>query len=231
MQASPYAGVVRSTRRPSTPDTSGTEPKKRPHRLSPVAVLATSFLVGAVPFSGWAARLVADVDLREIGSGTVSGTGLYEAAGFAPLAVAGTLEVCVGAVGPLLAGRDRPMLGAVAGGLAITGHNWSPFLAGAGGRGISTVLGSTLVLAPEGTVVVATGLGAGRLARHTALGCFLALVALFPILTKRRGAKGAITALCIGVPVLTKRVMGNSGIDRKAPPAVYLRRLVFDRDG
>ncbi len=231
MRVSPYAGVVRSARPPSAPDTSDSELHKRPHRISPGAVLASSFLAGAIPFSGWAARLVADVDLREIGSGTVSGTGLYEAAGFAPLAVAGTLEVCVGAVGPLLAGRDRPMLAAIAGGLAVTGHNWSPFLAGAGGRGISTVLGSTLVIAPEGTVVVATGLGVGRLARQTALGCFLALIALLPILMKRRGAKGGLAALCMAVPVLTKRVTGNSGIDPKMPPAVYLRRLVFDQDG
>lgn len=217
---------MRCARRPSTPDTA-----RPPHKLGPGTVLLASFLAGAIPFSGWAARLVADVDLRKTGSGTVSGTGLYEAAGFGPLAVAGSLEVFVGAVGPLLAGRDRPMLGAVAGGLAVSGHNWSPFLAGAGGRGISTVLGSTLALAPEGTAVVGAGLGAGRVARQTGLGCFVALIALFPILTKTRGARGALVALCMAVPVLAKRVAGNSGLDPKMPFGTFVRRLVFDHDG
>jgi glycerol-3-phosphate acyltransferase PlsY len=52
-------------------------------------VLASAYLAGSVPFSGLAARLVAGVDLRDHGTGTVSGTGLYEVAGFVPLALAG----------------------------------------------------------------------------------------------------------------------------------------------
>ena len=94
---------------------------------------------------------------------------LHEVAGFGPLAVAGVLEVAKGSVGPLLAGRDRPALAAVAGGAAVAGHNWSPFLRGAGGRGISPATGALLVSAPTGAAVLLGGLAAGRLARQTAL--------------------------------------------------------------
>jgi acyl phosphate:glycerol-3-phosphate acyltransferase len=206
-------------------------PGRADHRLGAPGVLAGSFLFGSVPFSGLAARLVAGVDLREKGTGTVSGTGLYEVAGFGPLALAGSLEVATGALGPLLAGRRRRALGATAAGLAICGHNWSPFLDGSGGRGISGVLGGTLVLAPEGTLVMAAGLGGGRLVRQSGLGCFLALITLFPLLTKRRGVLGLFTAFCLVTPVLAKRVLGNGGVSGEPlSPRVALSRLLFDAD-
>ena len=74
-------------------------------------------------------------------SGTVSGTSLFHVAGFGPLAVTGIADIAKATVGPLLAGRNRPVLAAFAGGAAIAGHNWSPFLQGAGGRGFAPSLG------------------------------------------------------------------------------------------
>jgi acyl phosphate:glycerol-3-phosphate acyltransferase len=192
--------------------------------------MLASFLAGSIPFSGLAARAVAGVDLRKTGTGTVSGTGLYEVAGFGPLALAGSLEVAVGAIGPLLSGRNRPQLAAVGGGLAVAGHNWSPFLSGAGGRGISSVLGATLVLAPEATAVMSLGLGGGRLVHQTGLGCFLALVALFPVLAKTRGRQGVLIASCLAVPVLAKRVLGNGTSESGRGLRSVLNRLVFDDD-
>ena len=82
-------------------------------RIPSLAVLAAGYVAGAVPFANIAARRRAGIDLRSHGTGTVSGTGLYEVAGFAPLAAFGVLEVAKGAVGPLLAGRHRPGLAAV----------------------------------------------------------------------------------------------------------------------
>lgn len=146
------------------------------------------------------------------------------------MAVAGSLEVAAGALGPVLAGRDRKALGALAAGMAIVGHNWSPFLAGAGGRGISTVLGATLVLAPEGTVLVGAGLGGGKLVRHTGLGCFLGLFALFPALARRRGMLGVLIAACLNIPVLAKRVVGNRAPGPGRPVRTFVYRLLFDSD-
>lgn len=193
-------------------------------------VLVAAFAAGAVPFSGLAARLLAGVDLRRRGSGTVSGTGLYEVTGFGPLAVAGSLDVAKGAVGPLLAGRDRPVLSALAAGAAVAGHNWSPLLGGAGGRGISPALGATLACAPEGAVVLGAGLGGGRLVRQSGLGTFAAVVALFPVLGRRRGVPGLVLAASLAVPMLAKRILGNRRPPRQGRAKVVVSRLLFDRD-
>ena len=135
-----------------------------------MAVLAVSFAAGSIPSSQVAARMKAGADLRTVGSGTVSGTSLYRVAGFMPLAVSGVADIAKAMVGPLLAGRNRPGLAAVAGGMAIAGHNWSPFLRGAGGRGFAPSLGALGVNAWPGVPVMLGGLVAGRAVRQTGLG-------------------------------------------------------------
>lgn len=194
------------------------------------AVVALAYLAGAIPFSNLVAQRTRGVDLRRVGTGTVSGTSLYRVAGFGPLAVAGVCDVAKGAVGPLLAGPDRPLLAAVAGGAAVVGHNWSPFLQGAGGRGISPALGALLVRYWPGTVLLLGSLVLGKLVGETAAGAFVGALALAPVLGAVHGAEAAWAGLCVVVPMLVKRVAGN------APPArlgvgVYLHRLVFDNDG
>ncbi len=196
-------------------------------RVPAPAVLAVAFAAGSVPFSNIASRLLHDVDLRDVGSGTVSGTSLYDVAGFGPLAVAGVLEVAKGAVGPLLAGPDRPRLAALAGGAAVVGHNWSPFLRGAGGRGVSPALGALLAQDWPGGALLLGGMTVGRLLRQTALGCLVADLALVPWLGRRRGTDGVRMAAAVVIPMLAKRLAGNAPAPR---PSAYFARLVFDRD-
>ncbi len=189
-----------------------------------------AYLVGAAPFTNVAARFLRGVDLRDVEQGTVSGTALYEVTGFGPLALVGCLELAKGAVGPMLAGRDRPLLAAAAGGAGVVGHDWSPLLGFAGGRGVSVSLGGLLPIAPEGTAVLSAGLIVGRLARETALGCFAAAVALPAILAWRRGWAGLAAGLSYSLPMLCKRLTGNRAPSRDSSPRVYLYRLLFDRD-
>jgi glycerol-3-phosphate acyltransferase PlsY len=192
--------------------------------------VAAAWLAGSIPFSNIAAKFRANTDLRSVGSGTVSGTALYQVAGFGPLAIAGVCDVAKGGVGPLLAGpRDRPGLAAVAAAAGVAGHNWSPWLRGAGGRGISVAMGGLAGAAWPGTVVLAAGLAAGRLARQTGLGGFVADVALVPVLAATQGRRGALAGAAVAVPLLAKRIVGNR------PPAertasVYLHRLLYDCD-
>jgi glycerol-3-phosphate acyltransferase PlsY len=204
-----------------------------PDKLKPVrraTVVGVAFAAGAVPFSNIAARRRAGVDLRAVGSGTVSGTSLYSVAGFGPLAVAGVCDVAKGAVGPLLAGPDRPVLAAVAGGAAVAGHNWSPFLGGAGGRGLSPAIGALLPRAWPGAVMLLGGMALGRMAKHTGLGSFVAQCALVPVLARTHGRAGALAGMGVVVPMFVKRVLGNAP-PASSSPAVYARRLVFDNDG
>ena len=199
------------------------------NRLRPVVAMAVGFGAGAVPFSNLGARFFAGVDLRSVGNGTVSGSGLYDVAGKGPLVLVGLAELGKGALGPLLAGRDHPGAAALAGGAAVAGHNWSPLLGGAGGRGISPAMGALLVNAPAGTLLLGTGLLAGKLAGETALSCLLADVALVPLAFRAHGRRGGLAACAVLVPMLVKRLTGN-GAPSAPGPEVYLWRLLFDRD-
>lgn len=192
-------------------------------------VVAVGWLSGAIPFSQITARLTRGVDLRTVGSGTVSGTALHRVAGFGPLAAAGVLEVGKGAVGPLLAGRDRPRLAAVAAASAVAGHNWSPFLRGAGGRGISPATGAMLTAAPAGSAVLLGGMAVGRIAGETAVGSLIADLALVPIARRAHGDRGRWFGVAVLAPMIVKRVVGNGGL-RGESPKVLINRLLFDRD-
>ena len=193
-------------------------------------MLGLSFLAGSIPSSNIAARRRASVDLRDVGTGTVSGTGLYRVAGFGPLAVSGIADIAKATVGPLLAGRERPRLAALAGGAAVAGHNWSPFLNGSGGRGFAPSLGVLGAQAPWGIPVMLGGLVGGRAVSRTALGGFAAQCALGPVLLRTRGPHGMLVAACVVVPMWLKRLAGN---ERPPNPTwrVYACRLVFDSDG
>ena len=192
------------------------------------AVVAAAFLAGSVPFAQLGARRARQVDLRQVGSGTVSGTALFEVAGFAPLALFGVLEVAKGAVGPWLAG-DRALLGALAGGAAVAGHNWSPWLGGAGGRGLSPAIGALLPRHPAGSALILSGMVVGRLMGETAVGALVADALLVPVLHRTGGRNGRRAALAVLVPMLLKRLAGNRRPDGEHD-RVWLWRLLFDRD-
>jgi glycerol-3-phosphate acyltransferase PlsY len=185
---------------------------------------------GSIPFSNIASRLTRGVDLRDVGTGTVSGTALHEVAGFGPLAVAGVLEVAKGSVGPLLAGRDRPVLAALAGGASVAGHDWSPFLRGAGGRGISPATGALLASAPVGAAVLLGGLAAGRLAHQTAFASLLADLVLVPVTRRVHGRRGGLAAAAVVSVIVAKRLAGNAPAPREIRWRTLRNRLLFDRD-
>jgi len=193
-----------------------------------LGVCLVSFLAGSIPFSNLMARWRRGVDLRDAGTGTVSGTSLYRVAGFPALAGAGICDVAKGAVGPLLA-LHHPLLGAVAGGFAVAGHNWSPFLRGHGGRGVAPAVGSLLVNAWPGAVLLLASLVLGKLVGQTGLGGFAGAVVLAPALAVTNGASGAVAGGAVAVPMLLKRVLGNAKPARPAG-SVYATRLLFDHD-
>lgn len=193
-------------------------------------VITAAYLAGAIPFSGWLARVLRGVDLRAYGTGTVSGTGLFRVAGLRPLLVGGILDVAKGMIGPALAGGDRPVLAAVAGGTAVAGHNWSIFLGGAGGRGISPALGSMVVNGWQGSVYLLGALASGKAVRSTSLGAFVGYVTLPAVMARYRGRNGLVTSLCLIGPMLVKRVIGNQPLPQVGTTKVAVTRLFFDQD-
>jgi len=197
--------------------------------LMAAGYLVGAYLIGSIPFSYLTSRIASGADLRRVGSGTVSGTGVGAESGFWPMAVAGLLDIGKGAAAVIPMAVDRPLLGAVGAGAAVAGHNWSIILGGAGGRGISTAGGALAVLAWPGTVVLALGLAIGRLCRQTGLGSFIAQAALPGVLAVTDGGVGAVLGGAVLVPMWLKRVLGN-GPPQERRARVYLSRLLFDND-
>jgi glycerol-3-phosphate acyltransferase PlsY len=193
------------------------------------AVLA-GFAAASIPFSNVAARATRGVDLREHGGGTVSGTGLFEVAGFAPLAVAGIFEVAKGSVGAALARREGAHTVALASAAAVCGHNWSPWLRGAGGRGLSPAIGALLVAAPAGAAVLLGGMAVGRLAGETAIGVLVADAVLVPVVARVHGRDAALAAAAVLVPMIVKRLAGNRPLPETGRAQVLRNRLLLDRD-
>ena len=194
-------------------------------------IVIVAFVVGAIPFSNLLAQSVVATDLRSVGSGTVSGTALYRVAGFAPLAFGGIMDVAKATPGVLAAG-SAPVVGALAAGAAVAGHNWSPFLRGAGGRGVSPAMGALAVIFWPGAVLLLAGLAVGRVLRQTALVSFLSMLALPFLALSWGGRDGALAGSLVVAPMLLKRLTGNNSV----PPAgrrarVLLQRLLRDNDG
>jgi glycerol-3-phosphate acyltransferase PlsY len=193
------------------------------------AAFAAAYLIGSVPFSHVVSRVVSGVDLRDVGIGTVSGSGVGVTSGFWPMALAGLLDIGKGALAVLPLAGSRPMAAAVAGGFAVAGHNWSPFLRAAGGRGISVAIGACAVLAWPGALVLLAGMAVGKVFHQTALGSVVSQAALPPVLAVTDGRVGLVVGLAAVVPMWTKRVLGNR------PPAersfrVFFFRWLYDHD-
>lgn len=191
-------------------------------RWAKVAGLGGAWLLGSVPFTNYAALRWAGRDLRDVGNGTVSGTGLFRVAGWWPLVLAGSADVAKGAAGALAC----PPMGGPA---AVCGHNWSPLLGWEGGRGLSPMLGAAAVVAPEGAAALALGMAVGRLASNTSLGSLVGLGGAVAISAARGGRSRAAPVAAMAACVLAKRAAGN-GRPRHTPWRVVVHRLLFDCD-
>lgn len=198
--------------------------------IPPAVVIATGYLAGSIPFSNIIARTVRGVDLRNVGTGTVSGSGLFYEAGLKPLLIGGILDVAKGSVGPLLAGKDRPDLAAAAGGAAVVGHNWSIFLKGAGGRGISPSMGALVVNGWQGSLILLAGVALGRSIRLTSVGALASYVGLIPAMRAVAGREKSLAAAAVVIPMLVKRMAGNAPAPSGARIETTLTRLIFDQD-
>ncbi len=106
------------------------------------------FLLGSVPFSFLLGR-VRGIDLREVGSGNVGATNLGRNAGFLWGVGAFLLDAAKGAVPPLIIREFGGVEGVaiLAGGAAVLGHCYSPWLKFAGGKGVATMAGLVVVAA------------------------------------------------------------------------------------
>ncbi len=194
-----------------------------------------AYLLGSVPGAYIVARLLRGIDIRDYGSGSVSGTNIWHTISRRASIPVFLIDIAKGILPVLLAKRlEMDLPWQVAAGLAgIVGHNWPLFLRFHGGRGLVTAGGVALVIAPGDLLVAGLVILAGFLFfRRFPLAVLLGVLVL-PLAGLAFGEPPPIIWGCLGILflVILKRFQGNhpppvSSGDKWLP----VRRLLFDRD-
>jgi glycerol-3-phosphate acyltransferase PlsY len=189
--------------------------------ITAAAVLVASYLIGALPFSYIAGRVVKGIDLREHGSGNLGATNTFRmlgakwavpvlildvAKGFLPVFLAGHLALPGSVAGPWL--RLAAMFG------AILGHLFSPYVRFSGGKGIATSAGAFMALAPWGFLGAFLTFAATFAARRIVSLASLAAAITLPLWVYAAGRTGlseshwsilVVSSIMMGIIVIKHR--------------------------
>lgn len=201
-----------------------------------ILLIASSYLLGSISSAHLVARWLGGKDLRQYGSGTISGSMVYEHVGrwaVVPVAVFDVGKAIVPTWLGLYLGLGMPVA-AAAGLIAGIGHSWPIFLGFYGGRGMGTFAGTLLVLCPWGAVWMGVSLGIGWRSGDSAPWLLISLLTM-PLLAHLIGGPEVVAPLSGAMILVTlaKRLEANR---RPLPPRgserlrVILRRLLLDRD-
>jgi glycerol-3-phosphate acyltransferase PlsY len=178
-------------------------------RVTTLACALLGFALGSIPFAWILGRIFAGVDIRRLGSGNVGATNLARSLGYRAGLVAFLLDAAKGAAAVLLARRFAPGVESAplwAGGMAVAGHMFTPFLRFRGGKGVATGAGVFAVLAPASILAaLAVFVLAVAIGRMVSLASVLACVAL-PIaqLALGTGAGTVVLACLVGALVIAR---------------------------
>src|SRR4030042_4521570 len=104
-----------------------------------VVIIILGYLLGAIPFGMFVARLTRGVDVREYGSGKTGATNVLRTAGAKAGVVTLLLDLGKGAAPVAFAWLllDSHVAQVVAAFSAMVGHNWPVFTQLRGGRGVA----------------------------------------------------------------------------------------------
>jgi glycerol-3-phosphate acyltransferase PlsY len=204
--------------------------------VTTVLFIALGFFSGSIPTAYMASHWRKGIDLRRFGSGTVSGSMVYEHVSHWMVVPVGLIDIAKSAFPcwlALISGLS--LLEVILVGLAaVIGHNWPIFLGFTGGRGLSPFLGILLVIFPGGFVWLLIFLAIGFLLGDSAPWALASLVCM-PVLVEWLDAPPAIYAGILGMLIITglKRLEANQRPlpeDKNERRKVLWRRLIFDRD-
>ncbi|MBI3550425.1 MAG: glycerol-3-phosphate 1-O-acyltransferase PlsY [Elusimicrobia bacterium] len=166
-----------------------------------VALVAASYVSGAIPAGYLITKRAAGTDIREHGSGNPGAANVYKVVG--PKAGLATLaaDSLKGFFPVWLAARLFPNdleLQAVCGAFAIAGHVWTVFLKFRGGKAVATSAGVFAALLPAPLAVDVLIFAAGiKFSGHISIGS-VAAAAAFPILAWAFRAPLPFEALAVG---------------------------------
>ena len=192
------------------------------------------YLLGSIPFGYIITRLSTGKNVLDIGWRKTSGTNVLKNIGIWQGVLTGIFDLLKGYLAVYLAQRFgySAQTQVLAGVGAVIGHNWSIFLAFAGGRGIGTLVGVLLALSPKIlgwamipliTMGIIWNLSIGTL-------LFLIVVILISVRYGQFETAGMLVVLLI-IPILVKRLSPIREVfESKRKPTLIRNRLLFDDD-
>lgn len=203
--------------------------------VTTIFLIIFGYLLGSIPSGYLAGKWLKGIDLRQYGSGTVSGSMVWEHVAKWAVIPVGLFDIFKGVL-PTWLGLHLGMgelVAMSAGVFAMIGHNWPIYLNFRGGRGFSPFLGELLVLFPWGVLIVLAGLGLGNLFHSPAIP--LLVVILLPIFTTWMDGPSIVLWCSILMVLITlikrveanQRPLPNNQTERRK---VILRRIFLDRD-
>jgi glycerol-3-phosphate acyltransferase PlsY len=145
-------------------------------------VPVAAYAIGSVPFGYLIMRRAGQGDIRSVGSGNVGATNVARAAGMGAGALTFLLDAAKGALAVWLAARIADgsanwMMAAALG--AMLGHIYPVWLAGRGGRGVSTGVGAFLLICwPAVTAAIIIWLMVMTVSRYVSLASIMAAASL-----------------------------------------------------
>ncbi len=161
-----------------------------------------AYLLGSIPsglFWGWVLK---HIDVRRHGSGRTGGTNVWRSAGAVPALLTAVCDMLKGAAAVWIAQAlgGGPWVVAVAGALAVVGHNYSVYLKFRGGAGTGTSLGVAGALWSGGLpLLVGLVVIVALLVGHASMGSIIAALAL-PVIFMARGE--VAYAVGFGLPAM-----------------------------
>ena len=170
-----------------------------------------AYLMGSFPTAYLLVRVLKGSDIRQEGSGNVGALNTFHQVGVWGAVLALLVDAGKGAVAVLLPGwvgaADWSIyLSAVS---VVIGHNWPVFLRFRGGKGAATILGISLVILPQLTLIaLAPTLLVILLIRNVVTGVGVGFIVL-NILTVVTGQEAGQIGLCL---FLTALVVATYGI-------------------
>jgi len=200
-----------------------------------VLLIIGAYLLGSVPTSYIAGRLLKGVDIRDYGSGTVSGSNVFHSVARWAVVPVGIFDVSKGLAPVVVAALvlHSPIWAqGVVGLAAIAGHNWSIFLRFSGGRGLSTMIGALAIIAPwELAIFVFTWVLILAILKNSPLGALVAAVML-PLSSLVLREPWQLTVCLVGVLLLllAKRLLAEGSAPCGGWRRVAFNRLLLDRD-
>ncbi|MDD4358389.1 MAG: glycerol-3-phosphate acyltransferase [Candidatus Pacebacteria bacterium] len=187
-----------------------------------------SYILGAIPFAYVFTKLFSKKDIMEVGWKKASSSNVLTNIGKLPAFLTFMFDVLKGFAVVYIAkelGLSIPVQ-AIAGFLAVVGHNWSIFLNFKGGRGMATLLGGCIAFNPIVGLIILIPVVVSAILWTASIGTIIAyLAAMIWGYTIENYGLFLLFLLCL-IPVIIKRLSPVNTLKGH-----IFNRIIFDQDG